>query len=102
MPDLNEKFSVPAADNDPCFAGSAEAVILVAPEEQSCSFADKTHFWQQVSITRDLVGGLTVIGCSALLCLRKRHCSRVVVLSQGLAVIAGWKPQVYVSRWPEP
>jgi hypothetical protein len=48
MPENGEIFRVPAADNDPCFAGYAEAVILTPPEEVSCSFKDKTHFWQEV------------------------------------------------------
>jgi hypothetical protein len=49
MPKLGEKFRVPATDNDPCFPGYTEGVILEAPEEESCSFKDKTHFWQKVS-----------------------------------------------------
>jgi hypothetical protein len=48
MPETGEKFRVPAADNDPCFPGYAEAVIQQPPEEGSCSFKDKSHFWQKV------------------------------------------------------
>jgi hypothetical protein len=49
MHKLGESFKVPAADNDPCFPGYAKGVVLAAPEEDSCSFKDKTHFWQKVS-----------------------------------------------------
>ena len=50
MPENGEKFRVPATDNDPCFPGYAEAVITLAPEEESCSFKDKTHYWQKVRV----------------------------------------------------
>ncbi|WIA36452.1 hypothetical protein OEZ86_007758 [Tetradesmus obliquus] len=66
MPENGEKFRVPATDNDPCFPGYAEAVITLAPEEESCSFKDKTHYWQKVTVTATDASGNTATGVAII------------------------------------
>lgn len=65
MPEKGETFTVPAADNDPCFAGKATAVIEKDPDPQSCTFTDRSHFWQQASTAAAVA--VTVVAAAPLL-----------------------------------
>lgn len=48
LPGMNTAFQVPAADNDPCWDGLAEAKIVTGPSTETCPYADQSHYMQPV------------------------------------------------------
>lgn len=45
---MNTAFQVPAADNDPCWHGMAEATIVTGPSTETCAHAVQSHYMQPV------------------------------------------------------
>lgn len=48
LPGMNTVFQLPAADNDPCDDGLAEARIVTGPSTETCGNADQSHYMQPV------------------------------------------------------